>query len=330
MMKNNFIIFYSWMSDRPSDQNMSYIRNCLTNDCSKLEKKLGVKISLDSDSRKEKGDETIDAVILKKITHCDFFVCDITPIRKPLFASGRSQEKEIPNPNVLYELGFAVSALGWSRCILVWNEKYGDLSKAPFDIRNHSTIAYRIGKKDLSFYEILNKKIKQYDELVKEWRSGKERSFDCEIYNRINQICSERNLVDSIDSFLTNQVYNALEFSWWDNLYYNYHHYPDNRFVDDEIHQAYLSFLSELHRMILFVIRHNAQIRHSDRPDEEVGTDEWRREEIYKIRDPYDYMDEMKASALQAKIDEEYNSLIPSLMDSYRAFRDLIRKKLLV
>lgn len=318
------------MSDRPAWQNIKYIRKCLTDDCSKLEKKHNIKISIDSDSRKEKGEETIDAVILKKITASDFFVCDVTPIRKPLFAFNKTQDKEIPNPNVLYELGFAVSALGWSRCILVWNEKYGDLSKAPFDIRNHTTLTYRQGVRELSLYELINDKITQYDDLVKEWRSGKERSFDNEKYARINQICTERNLVDSIDSFLTNQVYNGLEFNWWDNLYYYYHHYPDNRFVDDEIHQAYLGFLSELHRMTLFAAQYNVQIRHSDRPDEEVGTDDWRREEIYKIKDPYDFLEESKAAVLQAKINEEYCSLIPSVMDSYRAFRDLIRKILLV
>ena len=80
----------------------------------------------------------------------------------------------------------------------------------------------------------------------------------------------------------------------------------------------------------MFAATYSKQIRHSKRPDVEVGTDEWRREEIYKIRDPYQYLDESKAVAYQAKIDKEFYSLIPSVMDSYKAFRDLIRKKLLV
>lgn len=213
---------------------------------------------------------------------------------------------------------------------MVWNSKYGNLGKAPFDIRNHTTVTYEKGKHDLSFYAVLKGKIEHYDEYVKAWRTAKERSYDAEKFGEINKICSERNLVDSIDNFLTNQVYNALEFNWWDNLYYYYHHYPDNRFVDDDIHQAYLGFLDELKRMTMFAANYNKEIRHSDRPIEEVGSDEWRREEVYKIRDPYDYMDETKASALQAKIDKEFYSLIPSVMDSYKAFRDLIRKKLLV
>lgn len=328
MMKKEFVIFYSWMSERPKEQNIKYIRGVLEGDCKKLEKKLGIKIKIDSDSRGEDGSKSIDENVLKKIAGCHIFIGDITPIYPQ--CAWKWWLKPTPNPNVMYELGFAVSSLGWNRCIMVWNLKYGNLSKAPFDIRNHTTIKYRKGKQELSFYRALKSKIENYDEYVREWRIGKERFFDAEKYYQITQMCSERDLVDSIDGFLTNQVYNSLEFNWWDNLYYYYHHYPDNRFVDEELHQAYLKFLDELKRMTLFAATYNEQIRHSNRPDDEVGIDEWRREEIYRIRDPYQYLDESKAAAYQTKIDKEFYSLIPSVMDSYKAFRDLIRKKLLV
>lgn len=327
-MKKEYIVFYSWMSDRPKEQNIKLIRKVLSEDCKRLEKKLGVKIKIDSDSRGEDGSKSIDENVLKKISSCDLFVGDITPIFPKV--SWKWWAKPTPNPNVMYELGFAVSSLGWNRCIMVWNSKYGDLSKAPFDIRNHTTVTYKKGKQDLSLYEVLKSKIEHYDEYVKEWRTGKERSYDAEKYYEITKICPERDLVDSIDGFLTNQVYNDLEFNRWDNLYYYYHHYPDNRFVDEDIHQAYQAFLSELKRMTMFAATYNEQIRHSDRPNNEVGTDDWRREEIYKIKDPYSFLDENKAAAYQAKMDKEFYSLIPSVMDSYKAFRDQIRKKLLV
>lgn len=327
-MKKEYIVFYSWMSDRPEEQNIKYISKVLVDDCKRLEKKLGITIKIDSDSRGEDGSNSIEENVLKKISSCDLFVGDITPIF-PLH-TWQIWAKPTPNPNVMYELGFAVSSLGWSRCIMVWNSKYGDLCKAPFDIRNHATVAYRKGKKDLSFYEVLKSKVEHYDEYVKEWRTDKERSFDAAKYVEINKICSERDLVDSIDGFLTNQVYNSLEFNWWDNLYYYYHHYPDNRFVDEELHQSYLHFLDELKKMTMFAASYNEQIRHSNRPDDEIGSDDWRREEIYKIKDPYQFLDEQKAAVYQAKLDKEFYSLIPAVMDSYKGFRDLIRKKLLV
>lgn len=327
-MKDQFSIFYSWMSDRPKEQNFTYIRKALDKDRKRLAKELGVKIRVDSDSRGEDGSTSIDESVLKKISECDLFVGDITPI-SPRF-SWKMWMKPTPNPNVLYELGFAVSSLGWNRCIMVWNSKYGNLGRAPFDIRNHSTVVYRIGKSELSLYSVLKSKIEHYDDYVREWQSGKERSFDAKKYAGVTSICAECDLVDSIDKFLSNQVYNKLDFEWWDNLYYYYHHYPQNHFLDAEIHNAYNNFLSELHRMTLFAAKYNTQIRSSRRPDNEFGTDEWKKEEIYKIRDPYEHLHGQEAEELQNRIDQEYRSLIPSVMDSYNVFRDLIRKKLLI
>ena len=81
--------------------------------------------------------------------------------------------------------------------------------------------------------------------------------------------------------------------------------------------------------MTMFAAQYNIQIRHSERPDEEIGTEEWRREEIYKIKDPYQFLDEEDAAACQVQIDKEFYSLIPAVMDSYKVFRDVIRNKLL-
>ena len=76
-MKKDFIVFFSWMSDRPKEQNISYIRRVLSDDCKKLEKKLGIKITIDSDSRGEDGSKPIEENVLKKIAKCDIFVGDI-------------------------------------------------------------------------------------------------------------------------------------------------------------------------------------------------------------------------------------------------------------
>ena len=327
-MKDQFVVFYSWMSDRPKNQNNEYIRNVLDKDCKKLEKKLGVKIKVDSDSRGEDGSKSIDENILKKITKCDLFVGDITPIFPSCL--WKWWAKPTPNPNVMYELGFAVSSLGWNRCIMVWNSKYGNVGKAPFDIRNHTTVSYKIGKKELSLYAVLKSKIEHFEEYLKEWRTSRERSFDADKYDAITRICSEHDLVDSIQSFLTNWRYNALEFDWWDNLYCSYHRYPDNHFLDNDLHQAYLDFLSFLHKMVVFAAVNNRKIKQSKRPDEEFGSDEWKREEIYKIIDPYESLDEERAATQQARINSEYESFAPHVLKQYGVFRDLIKRKLLV
>ena len=50
---------------------------------------------------------------------------------------------QIPNPNVMFELGFAVRSLGWDRVICICNEEYGDVETQPFDISKHRIITYR-------------------------------------------------------------------------------------------------------------------------------------------------------------------------------------------
>lgn len=313
---------------RQIGQNRKYIRKVLEKEKKKLEIDLGIMITIDSDSRGEDGSKSIDDVVLKKISNCDIFIGDITPLnpRVPFI----KRKKLVPNPNVQYELGFAVASLGWNRCIMVWNSRYGDVNMAPFDIRNHSTVTYIVGKHDLSLYGILKNKIENCEQYVKEWRQVKERSFDIEKYNEIQKNCTERNLLDSIDNFMNNRVYNGLEFTWWDRLGYYYRHYPDNRFLDDELHNAFMSFLSELDKMLEIAIKYNEQASYSYRDDLEVGSDEWEREQVYRIRDPYKTLNVQSAAKMQSEIDKAFYSLYSPLMDSYKAFRDLIRKKLLI
>lgn len=327
-MKNQYTIFYSWMSDRPNGVNRKYIRKILEKDAKKLEKELGITIRIDSDSRDEDGSKSIEENVLKKISNSDLFVGDITPVA-PRFLMFGKNKKLVANSNVMYELGFAVSTLGWNRCIMVWNSKYGNLNQAPFDIRNHATITYKSGKQELSLYNVLKTKIENHEQYVRSWRTTKERSFDAEKYNDIIRIFPERNLVDSIEHFLTNRVYNCLDSDRWDYLIYYYNHYPDNRFVDEEIHQAYLAFLTKLQKMCQIAFQYNERLSFSGTADFD-NSDEWKRKLIYKIKDPYEKLPPDEATELEMEIEDEFRTIIPSLMDSYKSFRDQIRSKLLI
>jgi sporulation protein YlmC with PRC-barrel domain len=55
--------------------------------------------------------------------------------------------KRTPNPNVLIELGYAVSAIGWDRIIMVCNTHYGKLEDLPFDINRHRITTFSIKEK---------------------------------------------------------------------------------------------------------------------------------------------------------------------------------------
>ena len=48
-----------------------------------------------------------------------------------------------PNANVLIELGFAASKIGWERVILVFNSSEYSIEQLPFDIRQKSILWYK-------------------------------------------------------------------------------------------------------------------------------------------------------------------------------------------
>ena len=63
------------------------------------------------------------------------FVADITPICK-------SENKGVPNPNVMCELGYALSSLSDERVILVYNSANCNYDDIPFDLRQKRCISY--------------------------------------------------------------------------------------------------------------------------------------------------------------------------------------------
>jgi predicted nucleotide-binding protein len=66
------------------------------------------------------------------------FISDISTINKTDIKSDR----KTPNPNVMYELGYAVARLGWEKIILILSEEYGTINDIPFDIRQHAITCY--------------------------------------------------------------------------------------------------------------------------------------------------------------------------------------------
>ena len=99
-----------------------------------------MRLEIDEATRDLPGSPNIPTAILTKIEGADIFVADITTIN----ADGPSHHRRVPNPNVLFELGFAVAKLGWSRIILLVNQEFGDVALAPFDIDRQRVSTYRV------------------------------------------------------------------------------------------------------------------------------------------------------------------------------------------
>ena len=131
-------IFFSWQSDLPNKTNRNLIENSIKLALKKMNQDSPYSLitEIDRDTKGVLGSPDIVDSILTKIDKCSLFIADISIINSSL------NGKRTPNPNVLFELGYAVKCLGWDRDICVFNSDFGDVSELPFDLRNRRILTY--------------------------------------------------------------------------------------------------------------------------------------------------------------------------------------------
>ena len=121
-------IFYSWQSDLQSSTHRYFIEDCLKNALKDLEHETRIYMDFDRDTFGTNGSPDIIQTIFDKIDRSVLFVCDISII-------SNIEQKKVPNPNVLIELGYAASKLGWDRIICLFDSNTGRIEDLPFDLR---------------------------------------------------------------------------------------------------------------------------------------------------------------------------------------------------
>lgn len=122
-------IFYSWQNDLDSKTHRYFIEKCLKKALADLEKDAAIYMSYDRDTKGINGSPDITATIFDKIDKCVLFVCDISIV------NSNTDGRKMPNPNVLVELGYAASKLGWDRIICLFDGNTGNIEDLPFDLR---------------------------------------------------------------------------------------------------------------------------------------------------------------------------------------------------
>ena len=138
-MTNN--VFFSWQSDLGETRGV--IQAALDKAARNLNRDLALEeaLRLDEDTSGVAGWPEISSTILDKIERCEVFVADITPINGP-----QPDSRLTPNPNVLFELGYALATgSGRTRIICVVNAAYlpdGDLKELPFDVRGSRPLQF--------------------------------------------------------------------------------------------------------------------------------------------------------------------------------------------
>lgn len=142
-MQKEIIIFYSWQSDLPSNNNRNLIQSSIEKAVKSLNKK-AIAISADRDTAGKLGTPDIVETIFNKIDEADVFIADVSIINND------SSTKKTPNPNVLLELGYAAKAIGWDRIICIINSDYGVHEELPFDLRTRRIYSYSPSNSDKS------------------------------------------------------------------------------------------------------------------------------------------------------------------------------------
>lgn len=134
--KNTIHVFYSWQSDIESEKKA--IQKSLDKVATHF-KKSGKNVKIDSDMRGTTGSLDITSTLFHKISSCDIFVADINIVNQSLHRQGLFS----PNANVLIELGYAASKIGWERVILVFNSSEYSIEQLPFDIKQKAILWYK-------------------------------------------------------------------------------------------------------------------------------------------------------------------------------------------
>jgi hypothetical protein len=139
-------IFFSWHSDLDFKNNKNFIEDCIKIAIKEFNKenRFLVDFNLDKDTSGEPGNPEIINLILNKIDNSRIFICDLSIINNDYIG------RKTPNPNVVFELGYAIKSLGWEKIICIVNEEHGVSEVLPFDIRHRRLLSYNLKTKEKS------------------------------------------------------------------------------------------------------------------------------------------------------------------------------------
>lgn len=145
MANSEIRIFYSWQSDLPSSETRGLIQDGISAAIKLLRDT--VEIEADRDTKGEYGSPDIVQTIFSKIDECDIFIADISVVNKYHSITDENEVGPIklgPNPNVMLELGYAASVVGWENVICILNSDYGSPDELPFDLAHHRLSPYSL------------------------------------------------------------------------------------------------------------------------------------------------------------------------------------------
>ncbi len=137
-------LFFSWQSD--VKDNHKTITDALKAACDDIRSEGEYDIVYDESTWGRSGSPVIEDVVLEKIKKCDLFVADLTPV-------STTNRKDLPNPNVLIELGVAKASMIDDVILLLYTGSI-DTNRMPFDI-NHQRLSSFSNKTITGFVRLM-------------------------------------------------------------------------------------------------------------------------------------------------------------------------------
>jgi len=129
-------IFFSWQSD--ITQNRAILQKAIRMALQDFEDH-----ELETATRDMVGSVDIARTVLDKIDNADMLIADVSIVN-----NDTESERRMPNPNVMYELGYGVKSLGEANIVLVANKDITSDKDLPFDIRNRRTVYVSFSDED--------------------------------------------------------------------------------------------------------------------------------------------------------------------------------------
>lgn len=326
-----YFIFFSWQSDTESKYNRSYIKGLLNDfaasisDCS-----IEIKESVGDSA----GSPNIVDKVISEIDNCNIFVCDVTPITT-------YNNKKLPNPNVLFELGYAVCHLGWERIICIANESYGAISDMPFDIRQNRISKYKYneeGRNKLEIDEFILKIINEYEEIEKRFNSNQIKDHDTKVFNSFISLVDEKKFVDGLLSMRMNFIHTGYDKELWKRII-DFTNYPRNRYITETLNETFETFVKEvciMKRRLGFITfpSHDWQCLDPLVSHTQDEIDNNLKEELFGL--PNDIFKEDIPEGNDSywdrieKNQDEIRNLVDNVLKAYQHFRDSIKKHLFI
>lgn len=248
-MSNHIAVFFSWASE---NKNKSVLQKSIEEALFQLnqEQYKGYVYDYEEATRNLTGSPDIIESIKTKIRNAAVFICDITH-----FYSYQSKGKKSPNPNVIFEYGYALSIIGEERCILiddmVYDNKWGNYTKA-FDISKNryslvnSSEVKNTNKKILDYIRCIVDKNPQYP-----LNCHAELECDKQLAHMIIYDLNIMELPLEIEKNYENRLLKASYTISLDHFLKTLQE-PQNTFFDSKINVVYQEIISTLEAVRLF------------------------------------------------------------------------------